>query len=176
MRSFVDFCAKILRTFASTLALTAKSSPDERSQCVVALKWLVTNWPLAEHKESAASGLDSNDVKQAIANEADRIEKTLEGSMQSSLTNVKKHIKACTKLLTGLDVEDEAGFRAKMIGSAAKLATAVQKLKVVSDQVEKGYKNQGLSFAAEQKEPFWEAFQAGSTSMYHITVYAPMTL
>ena len=62
LRSFVDFCAKILSTFAATLALTEKSSPDERSQCVVALKWLLTNWPLAEHKESAASGLDSNDV------------------------------------------------------------------------------------------------------------------
>ena len=85
----------------------------------------MTNWPLAEHKESAASGLDSNDVKDAVANEADRIEKSMEESMQASLTNVRKQIKACTKLLAGLDVEEEAGFRAKMTGSAAKLATAV---------------------------------------------------
>ena len=176
LRSYVDSCVKILSTFAATLALTEMSSPDERSQCVVALKWLLTNWPLAEHKESAASGLDSNDVKDAIANEADRIEKTLEGSMQTSLTTVKKHIKACTKLLAGLDVEEEAEFRAKMIGSASKLATAVQKLKVVSDQVERAYKNQGLSFAAEQGELSREVSQAGSKSMYHITVYAGLTL
>lgn len=176
LRSVVDFCVKFLKTFAATLALTAKSSPDERSQCVAALKWLQTHWPLADHKESAASGLNSNDVKDAVANEAVRLQKSMEESMKTTLSTVQKHIKACTKLLGGLDIDEEAGFRKQMAGSAAKLATAVQKLKVVSDQVKEAYKNQGLSFAEEQGELHREVQEVGQNSTYHIAVYAALTL
>ena len=176
LRSFVDFCVKILNAFAATLALTAKSSPDERSQCIASLKYLQANWPLAEYKESAASGLDSNEVQEAISLAAEKIQKSMGESMQTSLTNVRKHIKALTKLLAGLDVADEAEFRLKMVGSASKLATAVQKLKTVSDQVSGAYKIQGISFDEEQRELAEEVSQAGSKAMYHITVYAAMSL
>ena len=108
-------------TLAAASALTAKSSPDERSQCVIALKWLQKNWPLAELAESAISGLDSDAVKDAVAKETNRIEKSMEESMQASLTIVRKQIKVCTKLLVGLDVTAEAEFRKQIGGSHRKL-------------------------------------------------------
>jgi hypothetical protein len=176
LRAFVGFCEKFLNTFAETLTLTPKSSPDERSRCVAALKWLQTNWPLAEHNESAAAGLDSKDVQDAVAKEADRIEKSMEGAMQTSLTTVKKHIKGCAKLLYGVDVEKEAAFRKHMVASAPKLAAAVSKLKVASDQVKVAYGNQGLSFAEKHGELSGEVAETDAMCMYHIIVYAAMTL
>ena len=106
------------------------------------MKWLQTHWPLAEMKESVASGLDSNDAKEAVAKEVGRIEKGMEESMQASLTNLRKQVKNCTKLLAGLDVNKEAEFRKSMAGLASKIAGGVQKLKVAADQVKVAYTNQ----------------------------------
>ena len=186
LRHFVEFCTKLLNTFAATLALTAKSSPDERSQCLAALKWLLRNWPLAVPSESEAINVlgnllsaykvASDDVKEAVAKEADRIGNSMAESMNSSLTNVKKQIKVCTRLLKDLDVEQETEFRKLMTVSAPKLAGAAQKLKAVSDQVKAAYDNQGLSFAEQDGELFAEVAETDAMAIYHITVYAALTL
>jgi len=122
------------------------------------------------------SGLDSNDVKDAVAKETDRIGKSMEESMQASLTSVRKQLKECAKLLKGLDVAKETELRKAMVGLANKLATAVSKLKKVSDQVIVAYTNQQLSFAEEHRELSGETAETDAMCVYYITVYAALTL
>ena len=82
LRPFVKFCVCFLNTLAAASALTPKSSPDERSQCVTGLKWLLKNWPLAELTESQMSGLDSQDLKDFVANATRGIEKSMDQYMR----------------------------------------------------------------------------------------------
>ena len=122
------------------------------------------------------SGLDSQDLKDVVHNATRGIEKGMDESMEASLTNVAKQIKACTKLLRNIDVAKEAAFRTQMALVAPKLATALQKMKNVSDPVKLAYANQGLSFDEANGELAAEIAETDAMGMYHITVYAALTL
>ena len=176
LRSFCNFCGRFLNAFAAASALKATSSPDERSQCVASFNWLQTNWPLAVPEGAADSGLDYNDVKDAVGKEKDRIEKSTGESMEMSLKNVTKQVKACLKLLEGLNVEQETEFRAAMAGSAGKIASASQKLKGVSDQVITAYQHQSSSFSEKHGELCTEVAETEAMCIYFLAVYAAMTL
>jgi hypothetical protein len=176
LRPFVKFCVFFLNTIAKASALLPKSSPDERSQCVTGLKWILKNWPLAELAESQMSGLDSQDLKDVVNGAMLGIEQGMDESMQSSLTNVAKQLKACAKLLRNIDVAKEAAFREQMALVAPKIATALQKMKKASDPVKLAYANQGLSFDEANGELAAEIAETDAMGMYHITVYAALTL
>ena len=126
--------------------------------------------------ESEASGLDSNDVKEAVTKQVERIEAGMEECMQTSLTSLSKHVKTCMKLVTGLDVNNEAEFRKSMGGLASKIATAVQKLKAAAGNVKVAYTTHGLTFAEKHGVLSKEAAEAGAMCMYHVSVYAALNL
>ena len=104
-----------------------------------------------------------------------RIEKSTDEPMELSLTEIRKKLLACNKLVVGLDVAKVTEFCKSMYNFTTKLAAAQAKLKTVSDPVKAAFVSQGSTFEERHPALAHEVALVGARSMYYMCVYMALT-